>query len=233
MMSTQEHIVIPDKITERIERTHKYINEQDVVKNIASAKLAHHLLDGILAMLKPGMRESEAKAMALAHFNQHGIKKTWHPPYVRFGSNTLLTFMDTAHDDRVLQESDIVFIDIGIVFDGVEGDAGRTIVFGNDTTFKSLQNVSEAMFHDARAFWRQRNPTGIALYEYIRALAEKAGLIFCLDPAGHLIGEFPHRGWKNGINNYPKTIDAGTWILEIQVRHRELPYGSFYENLLY
>lgn len=232
-MNTAENIRSPDKTAERLERTERYVREQDTVKNIAAARLAHRLLDGILAEVKPGVSESEIKAYAIEHFKRHGIERTWHPPYVRFGANTLLTFMDTAKDDLVLQENDIAFIDIGIVYENIEGDAGRTLVFGDHPTYAALKAASENIFHQARAFWKERNPTGIALYEYIHALAERAGFQFCLDPAGHLIGEFPHRGWKRGINHFPKTVDAGTWILEIQVRHPTQPCAAFYENLLY
>ena len=53
-----------------------------------------------------------------------------------------------------------------------------------------------------------------------------------LAPAGHLIGSFPHLGWKEGLNNYPYLPEPGIWILEIQIRHPELPYGAFYEDVL-
>lgn len=219
--------------TARIEKTHRYLENQDTVKNIASAKLAHLLLDEILAGLAPGKRESDIREAALACFARHGIMRTWHPPYVRFGGHTLLTFMDKAKEDNVLQADDIAFVDIGIVLDGIEGDAGRTVVFGDNPLYRRLQEASERIFHDARQFWRENNPTGVALYDHIHALAKKEGFVFCLDPAGHLIGEFPHRGWKKGINHFPEPVEAGKWILEIQIRHPELPVGGFYENLLY
>lgn len=228
-----EPALAADDITVRIEKTHRYLENQDTVKNIAAAKLAHHLLDEILAQIKPGVRESEIKQYALDCFARNGIERTWHPPYVRFGEHTLLTFMDKAKEDRVLAETDIAFVDIGIVLEGIEGDAGRSVQFGGNPLHKKLQSASESIFHDARSFWKEKNPTGIVLYEHIHALAKAQGFVFCLDPAGHLIGEFPHRGWKRGINHFPETVEAGKWILEIQVRHPELPVGSFYENLLY
>lgn len=227
MPSADENVAV------RMERTHAYLAEQDVVKNIASAKLAHALLDQILGQLKPGMKESEARELALQCFQAYGIEKTWHPPYVRFGEHSLLTFMDKAKDDRTLEETDIAFIDIGIVYEGIEGDAGRTVTFGDSKVLADLAAASETLFHEAREFWKANNPSGIALYEFIHAWAQKAGYRFILDPAGHLIGEFPHKGWKKGINHFPETIEAGKWILEIQLRHQALAYGSFYENLLY
>lgn len=233
MNMARQKTISPEEITQRLARTHEYVAQQDTVKNIAAAKLAHHLLDEILAQLKPGIRESEVKQLALDCFARHDIEKTWHPPYVRFGEHTLLTYMDKATEDRMLAEDDIVFIDIGIVLDGIEGDAGRTVSFGDDTIKAALREGSQVIFHAARAFWKEHNPSGIMLYEFIHAEAAKLGFEFTLDPAGHLIGEFPHRGWKRGINHFPETIEAAKWILEIQIRHPELPMGSFYENLLY
>lgn len=221
-----------ERTAQRIARTHDYTARQDVVKNIAAAKLAHHLLDDVLAQIKPGVRESEIKQYTLDLFARNGIEKTWHPPYVRFGEHTLYTFMDKAKDDRVLGEMDIAFVDLGIVAEEIEGDAGRTVAFGNPS-LQALADASEQLFHSAREFWTTQNPTGIALYEYIHEWAKKAGYEFILDPAGHLIGEFPHQGWKLGINHFPETIEAGKWILEIQLRHPELSVGSFFEDLLY
>ncbi|MFW0776595.1 MAG: M24 family metallopeptidase [Rickettsiales bacterium] len=233
MTKAQQKVLSPEEIAQRVTRTHEYVSQQDTVKNIAAAKLAHHLLDEILTQLKPGVRESEIKQYALDCFARNNIEKTWHPPYVRFGDNTLLTYMDKAHEDRVLGEDDIAFVDIGIVLDGIEGDAGRTVSMGNDTIKLALREASQSLFHTARDFWKKENPSGVVLYDFIHEQAKKQGFEFILDPAGHLIGEFPHRGWKRGINHFPETIDPAKWILEIQIRHPELPIGSFYENLLY
>ena len=222
----------PD-IAKRIERTNHYLSEQIVENAISKAKLAHLILDEITDHLKPGMKESEIKAYALACFEKHHIDRIWHPPYVRFGKNTLLTFMNKAEGDRTLEEQDIAFVDIGIVKDGVEGDAGKTISFGDNPTFNHLAHASETIFKEAVSFWQKENPSGIKLYEHIHEIARALKVDFNLDPAGHLIGAFPHKGWKRGINHFPEKIESGKWILEIQIRHPELPYGAFYEDLLY
>lgn len=223
----------PLDLTARIAKTHAYLAEQDVGRAIASATLAHTILDEIIAFLKPGIRESEVKEFALQCFAQHGITETWHPPYVRFGAHTLLTFMDRAKEDLTLHETDIAFIDIGIVKDGMEGDAGRSVVFGHDAEHARVVATSRRIFDEATQFWQHENPTGIALYEYIYQRAEALDVAWNLEPAGHLIGAFPHRGWKRGINQFPETVESGKWILEIQVRHKTLPFGAFFEDLLY
>ncbi len=222
----------PD-IAARMEKTHAYLSEQISEKAIAQATLAHLILDEILAFIQPGKMESDVKSYALSRFEHHGIERIWHPPYVRFGEHTLLTFMDKAKEDRILSEEDIAFVDIGIVKDGMEGDAGKTIASGDHPVFQHLARASESIFKDAVAFWKRENPTGIALYQFIHRAAKELNVTFNLDPAGHLIGAFPHKGWKRGINNFPEHIEAGKWILEIQIRHPEQPYGAFYEDLLY
>ena len=212
--------------------TDAYIGKQDAGKNREATELAHFILDEILAFIKPGIKESEVKAFSEERFEAHHIERPWHLPYIRFGENTLMTFRNKATNDLILEANDIAFADIGIVREGVEGDAGRTVAFGSDPLFHDLQKASELIFTEAVAFWKQNNPTGEALYEFTHSLAKKRGFVFNLDPAGHLIGTFPHRGWKRGINHYPHTIATGVWILEIQIRHPTLPYGAFFEDIL-
>lgn len=228
----EEGFVRKDRTEDQIARTHLYTAEQSAEAAIAQARLAHRLLDDIIQQLKPGVRESEIKQYALDLFAKNEIEKIWHPPYVRFGKHTLLTFMDKAQEDLQLSDDDIAFVDIGIVQNGIEGDAGRTVVFGENKSFAHLAEISRAIFEDAVAYWQKNNPVGIELYNYIYGLADKAGVAWNLDPAGHLIGAFPHKGWKRGINHFPEKIDSGKWILEIQIRHKELPYGAFFEDLL-
>jgi len=224
---------LPDNTAEKIARTRSYEAAQSAEAAMISAKLANALLDEIVGALKPGMRESEAKTHAQAVFDANGIEKLWHTTYVRFGSHTLLTFMDRAKEDLVLQEEDIAFVDLGIVKGGVEGDAGKTVVFGSNPCFSHLRDASQAIFHESREFWRKQNPDGITLYEHIHDLAAKMNVEFNLDPAGHLIGAHPHLGWRRGINTFPEHVQAAKWILEIQIKDKAQPFGAFFEDLLY
>lgn len=229
-----ERALSDEAVARRLVATHEYCAEQNVEKAVAAAKLAHQLVDEILAALKPGMRESEVAALATSAYAAHGIERIWHPAYARFGAHTLLTFRDADDGtDRILGETDIAFLDLGIVRDGIEGDAGRTIVVGADREMQHVADASRRIFDDALRFWQRSNPSGIALYEHIYALAAQYNVRWNLDPAGHLIGAFPHRGWKRGINHFPQEVASGKWILEIQVRHPTLPFGAFHEDLLY
>lgn len=222
----------PEETEADFAKTDDYIARQDTAKSFEACKFAHRILDEILAFVRPGIRESEVKDFTLARYEAHEIERPWHLPYIRFGEHTLMTYRDKAKEDRVLAEEDIAFVDIGTVKYGIEGDAGRTIVFGSNPVFEALRDGSETIFRQTVDYWKQNNPSGEELYKYITDLAEKSGFLFNLDPAGHLIGTFPHRGWKRGINHFPHTIDKGVWVLEIQIRHPELPYGAFYEDIL-
>jgi len=215
-----------------IKKTAAYIARQDIGKSVEAGKLAHLILDEILAFTKPGMRESEVKAFAFARYEAHQIERPWHMPYIRFGAHTLLLYKDKAKEDLTLGETGIAFADIGIVKDGIEGDAGRTISFGANPDFQKIIDASKQLFDEGVAFWRRENPTGEELHREIEDMARKQGFVFNLDPAGHLIGAFPHKGWKKGLNHFPLKAEKGVWVLEIQIRHPNLAYGAFFEDLL-
>jgi Xaa-Pro aminopeptidase len=231
-MSTDAPILTRDT-DESIDQARAYEAEQQAEAAVRSAVLAKRILADILAAVKPGVRESEVKAFALDTFRRYGIERTWHQPYIRFHTHTLLTFKEKADEDFTLKEEDIAYVDIGVVKDGIEGDAGATLTFGNSAAFTRLRDASKTIFQEARRYWQAHDPEGIALYQHIVSLAEKMDVRFNLDPAGHLIGAFPHRGWKKGLNRFPGKVKPGAWILEIQVAHKTLPFGAFYEDLLY
>lgn len=216
-----------------IEKTNSYItkNQDDAI--IYVSLLACEILNEIEKIIEPGIRESQAIYAAHLIFKKHGIEKLWHRPLIRFNQNTLCIFKDRPNIDYILQEEDIAFIDIGIVKDGIEGDIGKTIVFGKNNIFLHLKNISEILFKDAIKYWKSEHPTGIKLYEFIYDQAKKYDVEFNLSPAGHLIGAFPHtHAWTKGADTYPEKLTACRWILEIQIKSLIQPFGAFYEGLL-
>jgi methionine aminopeptidase len=216
-----------------IAQTNLYItqNQDDAILNVAN--LAQKILDDIALIIQPGISELQATEAAHVIFKTYGIEKLWHQPLIRFNKNTLCTFLDKPNTNYILQEEDIAFIDIGIVKDGIEGDVGKTIVFGQNKEFLHLKNTGEIIFQDAIKFWESKNPTGIKLYEFIYAQTKKHRVAFNLPTAGHLIGAFPHtHAWTKGINTYPEKLSGKRWILEIQIKSETQPFGAFYEGLL-
>ena len=59
----------------------------------------------------------------------YGISRYWHKRIVRAGRNTLAPY-DENPPDLTVGEDDIVFLDLGPVFEEWEADFGRTFVVG-------------------------------------------------------------------------------------------------------
>ena len=68
-----------------------------------------------------------------------GISTYWHKRIVRAGSNTLAPY-DENPPDLTVGEDDIVFLDLGPVFEAWEADFGRTFVMGSDPLKLKLRN---------------------------------------------------------------------------------------------
>lgn len=218
-----------------------YSQRQIIDLTRTAAEQADRILDAAGRVLVPGITEGEARRQIVDLMKAFGVETLWHRPYVHFGSNTLLTFMDKPVEEKTLQAEDIAYIDLGPVIPvpdargtlvAIEGDVGRTYVFGGNPLFHDLKAACERIDAQARAFWHTEQPTGVALYETIHRWTREAGYEFHLNPAGHLIGSFPHTGWKEGLNTYPYVPEPGIWILEVQIRHPQEPYGAFVEAVL-
>jgi Xaa-Pro aminopeptidase len=221
------------RVNDLIKKTNEYTASNQPDEIIKAATLAEAILNDICSIIIPGISESQATASAHEIFSDYGIEKLWHRPLIRFNQHTLCTYRDRPHTEYILQDNDIAFVDIGIVKDGIEGDVGKTLVFGENEVFKHLKNVSELLFRDAIQYWQDNNPTGIELYKFIHARAHENNVEFNLSPAGHLIGAFPHtHGWTKGANTFPESLNEYGWIIEIQIKCTSQPYGAFYEGIL-
>ncbi len=213
---------------------HAYTDQQDIdhVKKVNAASLI--LLDQICQAIKPGVKESEIKAYCFELYEQCGVDRIWHQPYIRFGQHTVMTFHDKTDEDLTLQSEDIAFVDIGIVIDGMEGDVGRTLVFGDNAEYQALADYTEALFFEAADYWRANQVTGLELYDFVQQQATAHGYECPLQQAGHLIGQFSHAQtrWTKGLSHYPELVQPGCWVLEIQLKHKEKQFGGFYEQVL-
>lgn len=226
---------------EKIPSLYKFARSQMRKETRRASSLTEKILSEIMAHLRPGLSEAEAGKIAVRTFEKYralGLVKHWHPPKIYFGSHTCVSIEDRIPGpSETLRDNDIAYIDIGPVFDfdgrEIEGDIGRTFIFGSDPALALLAKGAKELFRKGVLYWKSKKPTGKGLYDYIRKEAEKDDFVFNLKDAGHLIGTFPHyRTWNRGLSNYPHFPEAGVWILEIQLRHHARPYGAFYEDIL-
>jgi Xaa-Pro aminopeptidase len=197
-------------------------------------------------LIRAGITESQLneEIYGLAK-EMFGISTYWHKRIVRAGANTLLPYADNP-PDHMIGEDDILFLDLGPVFEEYEADFGRTFVIGSDSMkLKMRDDVAEAFAEGKRYFKENPDIAASQLYAYAVSLAEKYGWEFGGPIAGHLIGQFPHERIaddKVTLYVHPKsnlrmrsTDEKGQmrhWILEIHFVDRERQIGGFFEELL-
>jgi Xaa-Pro aminopeptidase len=198
------------------------------------------------SLIRPGIAESalnrEIHALAAEMF---GVKSHWHQRVVRAGVNTLVPY-GPAPPELTIQEDDILFVDLGPVFEAWEADFGRTYVLGDDPAKHRLVADLAAIFGRGKAhFAATPDITGEAMYAHMTGLAEAAGWEFGGKIAGHLIGAFPHRrapganvlsniapGNDQRMNRLDPAGQKYHWILEVHLVDRARGIGGFYEELL-
>jgi Xaa-Pro dipeptidase len=196
-------------------------------------------------LVRPGRTEREAEldiyALALQQF---GVEKHWHKRIVRAGANTLTIAADNP-PVRNIEDDDIVYVDLGPVFEDWEADLGRTYILGHHpgaTLVEALPVVFERVQSHYHA---SPYMTGADLYAFAQKAAAEAGWIFGGAIAGHLVSEFAHAhipGSKDLNRIYPGNSKAMRepdelgrerhWILEIHLVEPNGLYGGFYERLL-
>ena len=172
-------------------------------------------------LIRSGITESKLNddIYALAK-EMYGITTYWHKRIVRSGRNTLLPYAENP-PDLILGVDDILFLDLGPVFEQWEADFGRTFVLGSDLLKHKMQR------------------------DVSQSLAEKFGWEFGGPIAGHLIGQFPHERIaddKVTLYVHPnshlrmRSLDEKGqkrhWILEIHFVDKVREIGGFYEELL-
>ncbi|MBP0598006.1 NAD(P)H dependent flavin oxidoreductase family protein [Herbaspirillum sp. LeCh32-8] len=186
----------------------------------------------IAGKLRIGMRTSEAVEMADQHLRDMGASHTWHPTYIRFGDDTVRTPRQGVQRERVLQESDIVVVDIGPVWDGYEGDFGDTFVFGDERLHRACAQAARDVFSAAKQAWKT-GLTGRALYDFAEAQALRGGWMLERNLAGHRVSDFPHALFGPAkLAEMDIVPSEAIWVLEIQLRHPSYAVGAFYEDIL-
>lgn len=197
-------------------------------------------------LIRPGQLETEInQSIYMLAERMYGITRYWHKRIVRAGRNTLQPYDENPPDLRV-SEDDIVFLDLGPVFEDWEADFGRTFVIGSDPLkLKLCRDIEEAFASGKKYFQQKPDITAAELYQYAQGLAEEAGWEYGGPIAGHLIGQFPHEKIPNDkitlyvhpdndrrMRGQDATGRDRHWILEIHFVDRPRQFGGFYEELL-
>lgn len=224
-------------------------SEEDRVTELRTAQnKAEHLFREVeeRGLIRAGIPESQLnqEIYDLAK-DLFGISTYWHKRIVRAGVNTLLPYAENP-PDHTIGEDDILFLDLGPVFEAYEADFGRTFVIGSDTAKLKMRDDVGKAFADGKHYFKS-NPdiTASQFYAYAVSLAQKYGWEFGGPIAGHLIGQFPHERIaddkvtlyvhpKSNLHMRSKDENGRIrhWILEIHFVDRERQIGGFFEELL-
>jgi Xaa-Pro aminopeptidase len=186
--------------------------------------------------------EDDIRAIALRDF---GVSTHWHRRIVRSGPNSVTTAGD--HPPlRDIAADDIVYVDLGPVFEGWEADIGKSYALGGDPRKQALVADLPRIFEIVQAHYRAApDITGAELYDFAVAAAQKSGWIFGGSIAGHIVSEFAHAqipGAKDLTRISPRNPGkmrdpdgngrVRHWILEIHLMAADHSFGGFYERLL-
>ena len=198
------------------------------------------------ALIRPGISEQalsdEIRDLAADLLR---VTRHWHRRIVRAGENTLQPFQQRP-PNRVIADDDIVFLDLGPIFEAWEADFGRTFVLGDDPSKLTLRDALPRVWQAGRDYFHSHpDVTGAELFDYAVGKARAEGFGFASRIAGHLVGEFPHKKIAGtGVqwyimpgSNQPmrRTDPKGRvchWILEIHLVEPDGRFGGFYEQLL-
>ena len=181
----------------------------------------------------PGMTEEEGLDLARRALRAQGFESEWVAPYVRFSTNTLKRYGEPSEPGVVLGQDDVWFVDVGPLWRGHECDFADTFVVGDDPARHRLVRDVRAVFERTARRWREARPSGADLYRFAAAEAVSLGWQLDLEMAGHRLGAYPHAAFHDGtLAKAEFTPSAGLWMLEIQLRHPDVPYSAFFEDLL-
>lgn len=197
-------------------------------------------------LVRPGVSERavEDQIGELAA-REFGVEKHWHRRIVRAGANTLTIAGDNP-PVRIIEADDIVYVDLGPVFEAWEADIGKSYALGDDPQKHRLIGDLPRLFAHVQAHYlRDPGITGAALYAFAQDTAAGAGWRFGGKIAGHIVSEFAHAlipGDKalnrispqnpNPMSDPDGKGQARHWILEIHLVSPDGSFGGFYERLL-
>lgn len=197
-------------------------------------------------LIRPGKTEKEmSDDIHKLGQERHGIKTHWHKRVVRSGPHTLMPYAESP-PDRKIEEDDILFVDLGPVFEAWEADFGRTFVIGNDEHKIRLRDALKPTWEKVYAEYHKKpDMSGEELYSIACQAAKDAGYEFGNIHAGHLVGDFPHeripqdkislyitKGSTDTMAKPGKDGKMRHWILEMHMVDRERQIGGFMEQLL-
>lgn len=171
-----------------------------------SGKLTKNVLDLIGREIKAGMTTKDLDKIAYNYITSCGA----YPSFLGYSGYPASICASVDHmvvhgipsDDLVIKDGQIVSIDVGVVYNGWQGDAARTFMIGNVSEEKrKLVKVTEECFFKAIENLRDGSPLGNIGYQ-VQTHAEANGFSVVRALVGHGIGQEMHE--DPSVPNYGK-----------------------------
>ncbi len=161
-----------------------------------SGKITRDVLDLIGSSIKVGMTTKDLDKIAFDYIKSCGATPSF-LGYSGYPASICASIDDMVvhgipSDDRVIKDGQIVSIDVGVVYNGWQGDAARTFMVGNvSEEKKKLVKVTEECFFKAIENLADGSPIGNIGYR-VQSHAEANGFSVVRALVGHGIGREMH-----------------------------------------
>ena len=171
-----------------------------------SGKITRDVLDYLGSKIKVGMTTKELDKLAYDYIISSGATPSF-LGYNGFPASICSSIDDVVvhgipSDNQFIKEGQILSIDVGVIYNGWQGDAARTFLVGKVSEEKqNLVKVTEECFFNAIRNLRDGSPIGDIGY-YVQSHAESHGYGVVRALTGHGIGRDMHE--DPSVPNYGK-----------------------------
>lgn len=217
----------------------KVVEGFDVAGLLEARRLSWLALERSAKEIRVGMSADEAVDHVSSILAEMGSPRSWHKPIVRFGVDTAKGYNQKSDGNRLLEEEDLFYLDIGPTWNvsgskvEYEGDVGKTFCVGDNPAHKRCQRISEELFALAIPLWREEKITGVEMFHWLSEQALQRGVELIADVSGHRISDYPHIQYtKKRLFHLDFSPAEALWVLEVHIRVPDRGYGAFYEDIL-
>ena len=161
-----------------------------------SGKLTGDLLKYLEKEIKVGMTTKALDKLAYEYIKSFGATPSF-LGYAGYPASTCISIDETVvhgipSDDIIIKEGQIVSVDVGVIYNGWQGDAARSFLIGNCSEEKvKLVNVTRECFFKAIENLCDGTPLGDIGYK-VQTHAEANGFSVVRALTGHGIGREMH-----------------------------------------
>lgn len=180
--------------------------DADIAQMRESGKITKDVLELIGQSIKVGMSTKELDRIAYDYIKSCGATPSF-LGYSGFPASICSSIDEMVvhgipSDDVIIKNGQIVSIDVGVIYNGWQGDAARTFIVGEvSEEKKKLVRVTEECFFKAIEHLKDGTPLGDIGY-YVQSHAEANGYSVVRALVGHGIGRQMHE--DPSVPNYGK-----------------------------